>query len=198
MVVENHHAKKTSYETYFSTFSAFDLVSFQTSVKTALIDLQRYRPDIVVIEECLNGISGLEAILHFKRNQQNLSIIMISESNDFNTIKAAFKNGAQGYLTKALSADKLLHALTSIKEDGAVISNDIVKKVIANFQRKTYQFFSERENQIVDYLCQGATYKMIADKLFVTPSAVNFHIQNIYLKLDVNSKSEALTKLEQL
>jgi DNA-binding NarL/FixJ family response regulator len=85
-----------------------------------------------------------------------------------------------------------------MEKEGAAMSNDIVKKIIHNFHKKTFAFFSERENQIVDYLCQGATYKMIAQKLFVTPSAVNFHIQNIYLKLDVNSKSEALSKLEQL
>ena len=66
------------------------------------------------------------------------------------------------------------------------------------FQRKSYSAFSKRENQIIDYLCEGETYKTIADKLFVTPSAVNFHIQNIYLKLDVNSKSEALEKLRLL
>jgi DNA-binding NarL/FixJ family response regulator len=69
---------------------------------------------------------------------------------------------------------------------------------VANFHKKSFNFFSERENQIVDYLFKGATYKVIADKLFVTTSTVNFHIQNIYLKLDVNSKSEALTKLEQM
>ena len=109
-----------------------------------------------------------------------------------------FKKGANGYLTKPLTLDKLEHALRSMEKEGAAMSNDIVKKIIHNFHKKTFAFFSERENQIVDFLCQGATYKMIAQKLFVTPSAVNFHIQNIYLKLDVNSKSEALSKLEQL
>ena len=117
---------------------------------------------------------------------------------DFDVIKNAFKKGANGYLTKPLTLDKLEHALRSMEKEGAAMSNDIVKKIIHNFHKKTFAFFSERENQIVDYLCQGATYKMIAQKLFVTTSAVNFHIQNIYLKLDVNSKSEALSKLEQL
>ena len=54
-----------------------------------------------------------------------------------------------------------------------------------------------RENQIIEYLGQGATYKAIAEKLFVTTSTINFHIQNIYLKLDVNSKSEALKKIRE-
>ena len=82
--------------------------------------------------------------------------------------------------------------------DGATMSNDIISKIISKFQRKSYDFFSERENQVVEYLCQGATYKTIAEELFVTASAINFHVQNIYLKLDVNSKSEALRKLQEM
>lgn len=198
MVVERHHALRTNYVAYFSSFTEFEMIGFHTNIGHALRDVLRNRPDIVVMEVSLQDSSGLEAILPFKERCKGVRIIMVSESNDFERIKLAFKNGAQGYLTKPLTAEKLLHALTSIKEDGAAISNDIVRKVIANFQRKSYRLFSERENQIVDHLCQGATYKMIADKLFVTPSTVNFHIQNIYLKLDVNSKSEALAKLGQL
>lgn len=198
MVVENRHAQKSNYTSHFLSIVDFELVAFQTSVASALKEVGRSRPDIVIMEVSLHEMNGLQAIPLLKDRLKDLRVIMVSDNNDFGVIKSAFKNGAHGYLTKPLSSEKLLHALTSIKEDGAAISNDIVKKVIANFQRKTYRFFSERENQIVDYLCQGATYKMIADKLFVTPSTVNFHIQNIYLKLDVNSKSEALTKLEQL
>lgn len=123
---------------------------------------------------------------------------MISDQSDFEIIKKAFKNGANGYLTRPVSNERLHNALNSIKNEGAAMSNDIIKKVISNFHRKSYQFFSERENQIVDYLCRGATYKIIADKLFVTTSTINFHIQNIYLKLNVNSKSEALSKLREL
>ena len=113
-------------------------------------------------------------------------------------VKKAFKNTANGYLSKPVSERTLYNALDSIKSDGATMSNDIISQIISKFQGKSYEFFSERENQVVEYLCQGATYKTIAEKLFVTASAVNFHIQNIYLKLNVNSKSEALRKLQEM
>lgn len=105
---------------------------------------------------------------------------------------------ANGYLSKPVGIDNLYHALNAIKYEGATMSNDIAKKIISMFQRKTQASFSERENQIIDYLCQGATYKTIAENLYVTPSTVNFHIQNIYVKLNVNSKSEALSKLREM
>jgi DNA-binding NarL/FixJ family response regulator len=158
----------------------------------------RVRPDIVISEVNLPEITGIEAISAIRKLDPEASVLMVSDKNDFQTIKMAFKYGAAGYLTKPISVKRLLHALNSIKDEGAALSNDIVKKLIDTFRRKSYKFFSERENQIIEHLCQGDTYKTIANKLYVSTSTINFHIQNIYLKLDVNSKSEALNKIRQL
>ncbi|WP_281540640.1 response regulator [Maribacter aestuarii] len=198
IVIEKELAQHESYKSYFQNFPDYDLVGIYCCANEALKKYKKVSPDVIISEVDLDTISGLDAIKLFRRKDWNVKIIMISLINDFEIIKDAFKRGANGYLTKPMSEDKLLHALNCVRKDGATMSNDIVQKVVSNFHRKTYKLFSERENQIVDYLCKGATYRMIADKLFVTTSAVNFHIQNIYLKLDVNSKSEALTKLEQL
>lgn len=198
IVIEKDLSEHESYERYFRNFSEYDLVGIYGCANTALKAYKKVSPDIIISEVDLGEINGLDAIKLFRRKDWSVKIIMISLINDFEVIKDAFKRGANGYLTKPMNEDKLLHALNCVRKDGATMSNDIVQKVVSNFHKKTYKLFSERENQIVDYLCKGATYRMIADKLFVTTSAVNFHIQNIYLKLDVNSKSEALTKLEQL
>jgi len=130
--------------------------------------------------------------------EDSAMVIMVTYEDDFNGIKNAFKFGAEGYLTKPISKKALRHALNGIKHEGAAISNDIAKKIISMYRRKTYESFSERENQIIEFLGQGATYKAIADKLFVTTSTINFHIQNIYIKLNVNSKSEALKKIREM
>lgn len=198
IILERDISLHNVYKNHFEELEKYELVGSYTSATEALKDLKYTKPQIVLTEISLNGGNGIDAIKLFRKKKWGIKIIMFSEINDFDVIKNAFKKGANGYLTKPLTLDKLEHALRSMEKEGAVMSSDIVKQVIHNFHKKTFAFFSERENQIVDFLCQGATYKMIADKLFVTPSAVNFHIQNIYLKLDVNSKSEALTKLEQL
>ncbi|MFS4457325.1 response regulator transcription factor [Maribacter sp. 2304DJ31-5] len=198
MVIEKDQKLHDAYRAYFETYMEYDLVGIYSKVNAALKDIKKFRPDIIVSEVALPEMNGIDAIKLIRRKDWSVKIIMISDNNDFTIIKRAFKSGANGYLTKPMTEEKLHHALTCVKEDGATISNDIVKKVVSNLHRKSFKFFSERENQIVDYLCKGATYKMIAEKLFVTTSTVNFHIQNIYLKLDVNSKSEALAKLGQL
>lgn len=198
IVIDKNEVLSTAYHSYLEGFMDYQLVGTYTTVHKALKEFKTTKPDIIFAEVGLQGINGIDAIRLFRKKNSSVQVIMISSNNDFDIIKKAFKQGANGYLTKPMSADRLDHALTGIKNEGAAMSNDIVKKVVANFHKKSFTFFSERENQIVDYLFKGATYKVIADKLFVTTSTVNFHIQNIYLKLNVNSKSEALTKLERL
>lgn len=198
IVIDNDHHYHESYRYFFSTYNDFPLSGLFRTVEEALQHFDVIEPDIVVTDVTLPGTSGIEGIADFRIRYPEIKVIMVSAENDYEVIKKAFKNGANGYLTKPLTRKRLKHALNSIKYEGAVLSNDIAAKVIAMFQRKSYDVFSKRENQIIEYLSQGATYKFIADKLYVTTSTINFHIQNIYLKLDVNSKSEALQKLREL
>ncbi|MCP4975561.1 MAG: response regulator transcription factor [Maribacter sp.] len=198
IIVDNDVLLHEEYDSYFENFKDFCLVGIYLSIDNALLDYDDVQPDIILLEVRDSDIDGIRGIRLFHKKDRHIKILMISNDSDFDIIKKAFRNGANGYLTKPLNKKRLQRALNSIKYEGAAMSRDIVQKVISNFQVKSYNFFSERENQIIDYLCKGATYKIIADKLFVTTSTINFHIQNIYLKLNVNSKSEALMKLQEM
>lgn len=198
IIVENDLQLHASYRSYFKNYDDFKLSALFTTIEDALFAYDDILPDIIITEVTLPKMNGIDSIKFFRKKDPNVKVIMASAENDFEIIKKAFKNGANGFLTKSVTQKRLHHALYSIKNEGAAISNDIAKKIISMFQPKSYQSFSKRENQIIDYLSQGATYKTIAEKLFVTTSAINFHIQNIYLKLNVNSKSEALMKLQEI
>jgi DNA-binding NarL/FixJ family response regulator len=187
-----------TYSYYFSTYPEYDLRGIYSCVDDALKYFDRERPDFILSETMLPDISGVDGITQFRKRNSAAKVIMVSEENDFQIIKEAFKNGAVGYLTKPITKTRLKDALNSIRFEGAALSNEVAREIINAFRRKSYSGFSERENQIVEFLSQGATYKTIAEELFVSPSTINFHIQNIYLKLDVNSKSEALQKLQNL
>lgn len=198
IVIDNDPKFHETYRNYFSRYVDYDLKAIFKNAKEALQAFDNIQPDIIISEVSISELGGVEGVRLFRKKAANIKILVVSAQSEFTLIKRAFKNGSNGYLTKPINKDRLYDALNSIKDEGVAMSNDIAKKVIAMFQRKSYSAFSKRENQIIDYLCEGETYKTIADKLFVTPSAVNFHIQNIYLKLDVNSKSEALEKLRLL
>lgn len=191
----NYHE---AYQNYFESFLEYSLKGIYRTVKEALDNYDEARPDIIFSEVELPDVSGIEGIQLLRKKDQEVKIIMLSTIKDFDMVKKAFKKSANGYLSKPVNERTLYNALDSIKSNGSTMSNDIVSQIISKFQGKSYSLFSERENQVVEYLSQGATYKTIAEKLFVTASAVNFHIQNIYLKLNVNSKSEALRKLQEM
>ncbi|WP_445382036.1 response regulator transcription factor [Robiginitalea sp. IMCC43444] len=198
IVIDDDPKFHETYAYYFSTYLEYRLAGIYRSVEDALEDYELVKPDIILSEVNFRGLSGIDGLVEIRKKNAQAKVIMVSSNNEFEGIKKAFKYGAVGYLTKPISKKRLRHALNSIKYEGAAISNDIAKKVISMFRKKNYDCFSERENQIIEYLGQGATYKAIAEKLFVTTSTINFHIQNIYLKLDVNSKSEALKKIREL
>lgn len=199
IAIDNDIAFHETYYYYFKSYFNYSLEGIYTSVEDAMAEFDWIRPDMILSEVHLSeGVAGIDGIKLFKEENPDVKVIMVSTQSDFDVIKTAFKSQANGYLTKPISKKRLLRALNSIRDEGAALSSDIAKKIISMFQRKSYRIFSDRENQIIEYLSQGATYKSIAEKLFVTPSTINFHIQNIYLKLDVNSKSEALQKLREL
>lgn len=198
MVLDDDPQFHEAYRYYFESYHDYSLVGIFKTVKDALLVYNDIMPDIIISEVDIPDIGGIEAIKHFRKLDPDVKIIMLSAKSDFELVKVAFKNRANGYLTKPVTKQRLHHALDSIKFEGAAMSHDIANKLLSMFQKKTYDSFSKRENQIIECLCKGGTYKMIAEKLYITTSAVNFHIQNIYLKLNVNSKSEALVKLQEL
>ncbi|GAB5474464.1 MAG: response regulator transcription factor [Maribacter sp.] len=198
LIIDNDVTLHNTYKSYFEKYTDFNLIALHTTIEAALCAHDGRSADIIISEVDFEKMNGIEGIKFFRKNDPNVKILIASANNDFEIIKSAFKNGANGFLTKEVTGKRLHQALLALKNEGAALSNDVAKKIIAMFQPKSYRAFSERENQIIDYLSQGATYKTIADKLFVTTSAINFHIQNIYLKLNVNSKSEALMKLQEI
>ncbi|MBO0324149.1 response regulator transcription factor [Muricauda sp. CAU 1633] len=197
-IIDNDVSLHPIYRFYFEDVMAYELYGIYKSVHDLLSHFGRTNPDIVISEVALAGISGIDGLEYLHKKNEDLKVLMMSKKNDFKLIKEAFKKGASGYLTKPLTKERLFNAVEALDQHGVALEHDLVKKIISSFQMKTFDSFSRKENQIIELLTQGFTYKMIADRLCVTPSAVNFHIQNIYVKLNVNSKSEALQKLREM
>lgn len=197
-ILDNDSSMEPIYRQYLRDNARYELLGVHGSVHHLLANTPRERPDIILCDTELQGISGLDGLEYFQHRDKDLKILMISEKNDFKLIREAFNKGASGFLLKPLGRERFLHALEALRLHGLALEHEVAKKIISSFQSRSYDAFSKKENQIIELLTQGFTYKMIADRLCVTPSAVNFHIQNIYVKLNVNSKGEALKKLREM
>lgn len=157
--------------------------------------------DVVLVDIHLPQQSGIDCVQILKPLCHKTHFVMCTSLEDTDTIFNALKAGASGYITKSTSPAKLLEAITDVYNGGSPMSSMIARKVVSSFLqtktevKKNLQLLSAREQEILALLSKGLRYKEIAGKLFVSIETVRTHIRNIYEKLQVNSRTDALNKV---
>jgi DNA-binding NarL/FixJ family response regulator len=156
-------------------------------------------PDVVLMDIGLPGMSGIEAIERLKRDHPRLEIVVLSIFEDDENVFRAICAGASGYLAKPVMPQQLLEAVEHAFGGGTPMSPHIARKVLEMFKqnapppRAEYRL-TPREFEVLELLVQGEDYKTIAEKLFLSLFTVRAHIRNIYDKLHVHTKSQAVAK----
>jgi DNA-binding NarL/FixJ family response regulator len=175
------------------------LAGTHAHARHAISDITKDRPDVVVMDIQMPGISGIDAVREVKNAFPNLQILMQTVFEDDDKVFAAICCGASGYILKD-SSKKLLEAIQEVHAGGSPMSPPIARKVIQLFQQQfvqvqpDYQPLTAREKEILACLVKGNSYKMIAEDCFISVHTVHTHIKKIYDKLHVNSGSEAVAK----
>lgn len=157
------------------------------------------RPDVIVMDIEMPGCSGIEATQIVKDHFPEINVMMLTVFEDRDKIFDALRAGATGYLLKKSSAIQIIEAITDLANGGSPMSGEIARKVLEffttpEFDKQNQYTLSEREMEILHHLVKGDSYKMIADHCFISIGTVRCHINSIYRKLAVNSKSEAVIK----
>lgn len=162
--------------------------------ETALKEIDKSEPDVILLDIELPGISGIEGIKKIKDILPECDIIMLTVHEESESIFNALKKGAVGYLDKSANDEKILHAIADVYDGGSPMTPRIARKVLGSFKESESTLLTEREKDVLESLCNGNSYKEIACKLKITVGTVRHHIKNIYSKLHVHSKSEAVAK----
>jgi DNA-binding NarL/FixJ family response regulator len=157
------------------------------------------QPDVVLMDIALPGMSGIEATELIKGEHPRTEIVMLSVFEDDDNVFQAICAGASGYVTKPVLPHQLLEAVEHAFGGGTPMSPNIARKVIDLFKRyvphrKADHNLTPRELEVLQHLTEGSDYKQIADKLFLSFFTVRAHVRNIYDKLHVHSKSQAVAK----
>ena len=166
----------------------------------AIQKIQRAVPDVILMDIEMPGTNGIEAVRLIKEHYPAVLIIMQTVIEDNDKIFDAICAGASGYLLKNTAPARLLEAINEANAGGSPMSPSVARKVLEKFsifrsQSQKQEFdLTEREKEILHHLVKGMSYKMIADACFLSIDTVKFHIKNIYDKLQVNSKAEAVAK----
>lgn len=170
------------------------------SVEDMLEHLKEHEnPDIILMDIQLPGMSGIEGISIIKKDYPEIDIIMLTVYHDSHKIFDSLVAGASGYLLKHTSLPEIKEAVEDLAKGGAPMSPQIARKVIQYFnkpaiKKKPESDLTNREQDIVNGLVDGLSYKMIADRYDISIDTVRAHIRNIYKKLHVNSKAEVIAK----
>jgi len=172
----------------------FECIGSYPDCESAIIDLNKNKPDVMLMDIELPGMSGIEGVKIIKDRYVKIDIIMLTVHEDLSLVFKALTAGACGYLDKSASEQKILDSVKEIYEGGAPMSYKIAKLVVSSFQKKSDSVLTDREHDVLNLLCNGDSYKEIAYKLFISVGTVRHHIKNIYYKLHVHSKSEAVAK----
>lgn len=157
------------------------------------------QPDVVIMDIKMPDVSGIEATRAIKTAYPAVQILMQTVFEDDDKVFAAICAGASGYILKGTSPDKLLDAIADVYMGGTPLSPGVGRKVFRFFQEQQttqteFYDLSKREKEVLAYLVEGNSYKLIADACGISFNTVNAHLRKIYEKLHVNSSQEAISK----
>ena len=158
-------------------------------------------PQVVLMDIEMPGVNGIEAIRKIKTHWPQILVVVQTAFDDDEKVFAALKAGAEGYILKSASVNAILQAIDEVLKGGASMSPSIALKVMKHFSgsqssqdQKPDWNLSSKENEVLSYLSEGLSYKMVADKMGISYFTVNNHIKKIYEKLQVHSMGEAIAK----
>ncbi|MEZ4995501.1 MAG: response regulator transcription factor [Saprospiraceae bacterium] len=164
------------------------------NAELALEDLAEHTADVYLVDIELPGISGIEAVSRIKQFKPKVDCLMLSIRQDDEAVFNSIRSGASGYLLKDTPPARLLQAIEEVHRGGAPMSMQIARRVLQSFYSFHPSPLSERESEVLKLLSEGLNYRSIAGKLYLSPYTVKTHIKNIYSKLHVHTRAEAVKK----
>ena len=198
-LVEDVEEMRESWRQLIDGLPGFRCVCTCASGREALRALPLEAPDVIVMDIQMPGMSGIECTLRLKELLPKTPILILTVSADTQTVFRALEAGADGYLLKRSRPDQLQTAIQDVLEGGAPMTSEIARRVVASFRQRAAKRdetarLTPREEQVLGYLSKGFANKEIAVKMSVSYETVRDHLRNIYEKLHVHSRTEAVAR----
>ncbi|MDP5081818.1 MAG: response regulator transcription factor [Winogradskyella sp.] len=196
-IIEDNVSLSLAFKEVINATEDFKVIAIYHNAEDAILNFKSDAPDIVLMDIELPKLNGIEATKKLKDINPLLLVLVVTVYEDSETVFDALCAGASGYLTKNANSAQIVNALNELVSGGAPMSIKIARMVVSSFKKETHADLSERETEVLTLLSKGKSYKSIGEALFISRNTIKFHIKNIYDKLQVNCKEDALKKANE-
>lgn len=185
--------------------TTFEVVATATNADIALNLIKKYQPDIVLMDINMPDKDGLTAISEIEKLGLNTKVIALTGYDDPDLIYRAMKIGAKGYILKTMASAQLIYAIEEVLQGKIYLPSGLSSRFFEYFQKTSreeaansvqeenlLQYLTQREEEVLDLLTKGVTYKGVANQLFISETTVKTHVNNIFQKLQVNDRTQAV------
>ena len=202
-VVEDDRATSELLSKVITESTSLSLVKVFPDAESLLHEIDSLPVDVLVMDLKLPRSSGIECTRQVKDRRPEIQVVVFTMFSDSDLIMSALKAGSTGYLVKRSSASEIVEGIEEVWQGGAPMSPGIARKVVEALQapaagklseKQKLWNLTEREQEILNYLARGLSAKEIAHHLCVVEPTIRFHLRNVYQKLQVRSRSEAIVK----
>lgn len=194
VIVEDNLDISYGFSFLINSIPEFSVVATFNNCEEAISNIKAINPDIILMDIDLPQMNGIEGTRQIKQILPIVDIIMITIFENSERVFEALQAGAVGYLTKNNSHAQLISALQEISNGGAPMSANIARMVAQSFRKSQNNLLTLKEKDVLIELVNGKSYKSISNELSISIDTVKFHIKNIYMKLQVSNKEEAIQK----
>ncbi|MEP6713341.1 MAG: response regulator transcription factor [Ferruginibacter sp.] len=199
LIYDDNAALRLSMEALLNDEPDITVVAAMPNAETIAEDLEAFSPDVVLMDIDMPGVNGVQAVKKIRKINEQLPVIMLTVFDDNENIFKAICAGASGYILKRYATEEIPAAIKNVLSGGAPMTGSVARKVLmmvpqAQTDEQEQSNLSVRETEILQFLVNGYSYKMIAAEIKISIDTVRFHIKKIYDKLHVHSATEAVSK----
>jgi DNA-binding NarL/FixJ family response regulator len=202
LIVDDHPVFRFGLRSLIASIPKMEVIGEATSGESAIEQAESLNPDIILMDINMSGLNGIEATQKILSAQPDIGILVITMFDD-DSVFNAMKAGARGYLLKGADPDETVRAIHSVANGAAIFSPKVAERLIGYFGSKkeafseTFSELTEREHEILELIAQGLTNPAIANKLVLSPKTIRNHVSNIFSKLQVSNRAQAIVKARQ-
>ena len=193
VIIEDNLQLNEAFATIVNFSENFRVAGTYLNCEDAIKNIFKDKPDVVLMDLELPGMNGVEGTKQIRKLMPKSLILIVSVYENSEMVFNALCAGASGYITKNTTSKILIESIQELLDGGAPMSISIARMVVSSFQKAANSILSDRETEVITLLAQGKSYKSIGETLNISRNTIKFHIKNIYEKLEVNNREDAIS-----